>query len=216
MVKTLDSEEKYTHMSIAPTCSQVIYRFGLMIVIVTFLQGCLDMATSGAEAIYNRHSIQKNVSDQYITMQAYQALYMKTDQFKNANISISTYNSEVLLAGQVPMSWQKLKAEQIIKTLPDINTIYNLITIEAPSSTLTRVSDAWITAKVKTKLMVSNDVDATKIKVVTENGTVYLMGILLPKEADVVVDLARNTEGVQSVVKIFSYLNISKRLPFLG
>ncbi len=185
-------------------------RMGLLLISLS-LQGCLNMATTGAQAVYNRHSIQKNVTDQYITMQAYQALYFKTDQFKNANVAISTYNNEVLLAGQVPFSWQKTEAERIVKQIADVNTVYNLISIESPSSTLTRVSDAWITTKIKTKLLASDDIDVTQIKVVTENGTVYLMGILRPEEADAAVDVARYTEGVQSVVKIFSYMNISKQ-----
>jgi osmotically-inducible protein OsmY len=188
-----------------------IFYSAFMLVMVTFLQGCLNVATSGAEVVYNRHSIQKNINNQYLTMQAYQALYMKTDEFKNANIAISTYNNEILLAGQVPAAWQKTKAEQIVKKIPDVDSVYNLITVESPSSTLTRVSDAWITTKVKTKLLASNDIDATKVKVVTENGTVFLMGILLPEEADTAIDLARNTDGVQKVVKMFSYVSISKQ-----
>jgi len=185
---------------------------GLTAFTIIFLQGCVDVATTGAQAIYNRHSITKNVSDQYITLQAYKALYIKTDQFKNTNIAISTYNGEVLLAGQVPLSWQKNKAEQIVKQVPEIKSIYNLVKVKSPSSSLTRISDAWITAKVKAKLMASDDVDATQIKVVTENGTVYLMGVLMPAQATAAVDLASNTDGVQSVVKIFSYMNITKTL----
>ncbi len=188
-----------------------IYRLSLIVMAILCLSGCLNMATTGAEAVYNRRSLQKNFTDQYITMQAYQSLYMKTDQFKDTNISISTYNGEVLLAGQVPHRWQKEKAERLIKQIPDVKRVYNLVIIQSPSSTLTKVSDTWITTKVKTKLLASNDLDATKVKVVTENGVVYLMGILLPEEADAAVDLARNTDGVQSVVKIFSYVNISKR-----
>jgi osmotically-inducible protein OsmY len=184
----------------------------LFLMAMTFLQGCADVAMSGAQAVYNRHSIQKNLSDQYITMQAFQALHHKTDKFKNTNIAISTFNSDVLLAGQVPEQWQKAKAEQIVKTIPDVNQVYNLLSISNPSSTLTRISDAWITAKVKAKLLASGDVDATQIKVVTENGTVYLMGILKPEEAQAAVDVASTTDGVESVVKVFWYVKISKVL----
>jgi osmotically-inducible protein OsmY len=176
------------------------------------LQGCLNVATSGAQAVYNRHSIEKNINDQYTTMQAYKALYMKTDKFKNANISIATYNGEILLAGQTPEAWQKDKAEKIVRQATDARDIYNLIAIQSPSSTLTRISDAWITSKVKAKLIASEDVDASQIKVVTENGTVYLMGILPPEQASAAVDLASNTEGVLSVVKLFSYMKITKKL----
>jgi len=181
-------------------------------VLLCLQQGCVNVATTGAQAIYNRHDIEKNLKDQYLTLQAYQTLFVKTDQFKNTNISISTYNKEILLAGQVPERWQKIKIENMLKNIPDILRIYNLIQIQSPSSALTRISDTWITTKIKTKLMASNDVDASRVKVVTENGTVFLMGILLPEQASAAVEIASNTSGVQSVVKIFSYMKISKKI----
>lgn len=189
-------------------------RFSLVALLVISLQGCLDMATTGAQAVYNRQSLQKNFSDQYTTMQAYKTLNFKTDEFADANITIATFNGEVLLAGQVPQAWQKVSAEKMVRQkLPDVERIYNLIQVGSPSSSLTRISDAWITSKVKAKMLASNDVDATKIKVVTENGTVYLMGLVMQDEADAAVDLARNTDGVQSVVKIFTYLQVVRKNP---
>lgn len=188
----------------------------MSILLAAFMQqACMDVASTGVQAVYNRHSIQKTWDDQYITMQAYQALYHRTKEFNNANITISTYHREVLLAGQAPYAWQKIKAEQVLKTIPKVKEVYNLITIANPSSTLTRLSDTWITAKVKAKMLASNDVDATMVKVVTENGVVYLMGILQPDEAEAAVDLARNTDGVLGVVKMFSYVTITKK-PLIG
>lgn len=191
--------------------SRIFYSLAI-ICIIMLLQGCVNVATTSAQVVYNRHEIEKNLQDHYLTLQAYQALFVKTDEFKNANISISTYNNEMLLAGQVPEAWQKSKIEKIVKEIPDIGNIYNLVQVQSPSSALTRISDTWITTKIKTKLIASNDVDASRIKVVTENGTVYLMGVLLPEQADAAVEVASNTAGVQSVVKIFSYMNISKKI----
>lgn len=184
--------------------------YSLLAVCCIFLQGCMNVATSGMQAVYNRHSIEKNLSDQYISMQAYQKLYVDTKEFKDSNISIATYNGEVLLAGQVPVANQKTQAEAAIKQINDVQEVHNLISVASPSSTLTRMSDAWLTTKVKAKLIASGDVDATQIKVVTENGTVYLMGVLPPEQAEAAVDIASNTDGVASVVKIFSYLRITK------
>lgn len=184
----------------------------MTMLIIIFLQGCWNVATTGAQAVYNRHHLEKNFKDQYLTLQAYQTLYVKTKEFDNTNISVSTYNKEMLLAGQVPSEWQKIKAEKLIKKIPEIGKIYNLVEVISPSSVLTRVNDTWITTKVKSKLIASNDVDASQVKVVTENGTVYLMGVLLPEQADAAVEVASNTEGVRSVVKIFSYMKISKKL----
>lgn len=178
--------------------------------LLLLLSGCMDIATTGAQAIYNRHTLQKGLNDQFITLQAYQALNYKTKQFQDANISISTYNREVVLAGQVPQAWQKMKAEELIKTIPNVKEVYNTITVAGASSALTRISDAWLTTKIKSKLIASNDVDATQIKVMTENGTVYLMGIVPKEEALAAVDIATDTEGVQKVIKLFSYITISK------
>lgn len=183
----------------------------VIIIALIAMQGCVNMAMTSAQAVYNRHSIQKNFKDQYTSRRVFQALYLKTDEFKNANISISTFNGEVLLAGQVPESWQKSKANQIVKNLPNIGIVHNLLTVASPSSTLTKLSDAWLTAKVKARLIASSDVDATQIKVVTENGTVYLMGILHTDQAEAAVNITRTTGGVQSVVKIFSYLELVKK-----
>ena len=181
-------------------------------VLICLLTSCVNVATTGAQAVYNRRNLQRNFNDQYTSMRIYQAVTHKSNQFKDANISVATYNGEVLLAGQVPEAWQKLKVEQIAKSMPDVTRVYNFVTVASPSSTLVRLSDSWITTKVKAKLIASDDVDASQIKVVTENGTVYLMGVILPDDADAAIDVASNTDGVQSVVKIFSYIKISKKL----
>lgn len=188
---------------------KIISAIGLIIITLS-LNACVNVATTGAQAIYNRHSIQKNLSDQYITMQANQTLKRGTKDFLDANITVATFNGEVLLAGQVPEQWQKSKAQQLIQDIPNIRKVYNVLTVSNPSSPLTRVSDAWLTAKVKSRLIACNDVDATQIKVVTENGVVYLMGVIPPEQATAAVEVASNTQGVLSVVKIFSYIIITK------
>ena len=192
------------------TVRSIFLRLFIFIIMLAGLQGCMNVATTSAEAVYNRHSIEKNLKDQYLTYQAYRAIYFDNDMFKNANITVSTYNREVLLAGQAPHEWQKRKAHTLVSNIPDIKHLYNLIEVQSPSSSLTRISDAWITTKVKAKLLASNEVDASKVKVITENGRVFLMGIVLPEQADAAVDLAGNTEGVLSVVRVFSYMKISK------
>ncbi len=185
------------------------HRF-LFFSLLFLLSGCVSVATSGASALYNNQSIQKSTHDQYITMRAYQALDIDSDQFKNANINVATFNKVVLLSGQVPESWQKTEAEKIIRKKVGADQVYNLITVAPPATQWTRLQDAWITTKIKTKLLIARDLDATQVKVVTENGTVFLMGILKPTEADVAVNAASSTLGVEAVVKIFSYIKISK------
>jgi len=183
---------------------------GLLMVGLWCMQSCTTVASTGASAFYNHDSLEKSATDQYITMRAYQAIDIDSDQFKDANVNVATFNRIVLLSGQVPQAWQKSQAEELVKRISGIEKIYNLITVERSSSQLARLHDAWITTKVKSKLFISKDFDASLVKVVTENRTVYLMGIVRPKVARIAVDAASSTDGVVSVVKIFSYLNLSK------
>src|SRR3990167_606362 len=185
-------------------------RYVSVMAVIASLTGCANMAVTGAQAVYNRHSIEKDFKDQHITMQAFKALKINDKRFKNSHIAIATFNQEVLLAGQVPEPWQAKEAQTIVSSIPDIKHVYNLLEVAGPSSTIKKMSDSWITAKVKAKIIASDDVDATKVKVVTENGTVYLMGVLKKEEADEAVKLASFTDGVERVVKVFSYVKIYK------
>lgn len=185
-------------------------KYILLICLMTVLQGCVNAAFTGAQAVYGRHGIQSSLNDQYIMLKAERAIYLDTNRFKNTNVSVSSFNGIVLIAGQVDTQAQRLQIENIVKNLPGVKEVHNVVTLSTPSSPLTRVSDTWITTKVKTKLIAMNDIDPSQIKVITENGVVYLLGIVQPEQADIAVDLARTTQGVQSVVKVFSYIHISK------
>jgi osmotically-inducible protein OsmY len=172
-------------------------------------QGCMDAAVTGVQVAYNHNNIKKTLNDQYITTQAYNKLYRDTKEFDDTNISIATFHREVLMIGQVPSAKKRLYAESLVKSIPDIKKVYNLTQVTTPTSGLTRISDTWITAKIKSKLVAANDLDPAQIKVVTENGTVFLMGLVQPEAAETAIDIARTTDGVQNVVKIFTYLRIS-------
>lgn len=190
----------------------LVLRMSVFIAIMVPLSGCFNAAVTGAQTVYNRHSIQKNLKDQYITLRAYQSIHYDSDQFKDANITVATLDGEVLLAGQAPKQWQRASVEKIVRRIPDVRQVYNFVYFGSPSSALKRLSDTWITAKVKSKIIASNDLDATSIKVVTENGVVYLMGTLTPDDAKEATEIASQTDGVEGVVKMFSYIKITKSL----
>ncbi len=183
--------------------------------IVVFLQSCSTVASSSAQALYNHHSFEKNATDAYLTLRAYQAIGIESKHFKKTNINIATLNRMVLLSGQVFSPEQRDEAEEIVRDLQGVGQVYNWIAIQKPSSQLARLNDAWLTAKIKTKLLLSDEVDASAVKVVSENRTVFLMGVLRPSEARAALQIASTTEGVDQVVKIFSYLNLSK-IPLEG
>jgi len=183
-----------------------------ILLIALVMTSCINVATTGAQLVYNRHSIEKSLHDQYLTRQAYQALYVDHKDYQDSNIVITTYEGEMLLIGQTPSESQKIQAEEFIKKKAKVKQLYNLVEIRSPSSYLTRMSDSWITTKIKARLVASEDVEASRIKVVTENGIVYLLGTLEPEQATEAVRIARQTDGVRQVVKVFSYIKISKSL----
>lgn len=177
-------------------------------ILTILLSGCVNMAMSGASAVYNQQDIRKKFKDNYTTFQAYRALNRDPNAFKGTHIGVTTYHQQVLLTGQVPNFWQRIRAEYVVKKIPDVKHVYNFLSVANPSSSLTRLSDAWLTTKVQAKLIASDQLDVTQIKVVSENGVVYLMGVLPPSDAEEAAHLASETDGVEKVVKIFMYVKI--------
>lgn len=178
--------------------------------IICLLQGCVNAAVTSAQAVYDRHNIENTLNDHYITMQASRAIYWTSNRYKNSSISINTFNGIVLLTGQTPSPELKDEAGNIVKRIPGARKVYNFIEIISPASSLVHISDAWITSKIKARFIADSELDPSQIKVVTENGTVYLMGIVFPSKAKIATTIARTTDGVQHVVQLFSYLQITE------
>ena len=88
-----------------------------------------------------------------------------------------------------------------------VRTVHNELEIAGPTTMMARTNDAWLTTKVKTVLITNPETDAGRVKVVTENGVVYLMGLLSRTESEAAVEKTRQVFGVQKIVKIFEYIN---------
>ena len=176
------------------------------------LQSCTTAVTSGAQVAYDHHNINNTLHDQYITLQTDRAIHWKTDHYNTSHVAVSTLNNIVVLTGQVSSPELRNELTTIAKTVPDIEEVYNLTTIDTPSSSLTRLHDAWLTAKIKAQLIAQNDINPSQIKVITENSTVYLVGIVFPRQANIATEIARSTYGVTNVVRVFSYLQITKQI----
>lgn len=172
-------------------------------------------AVSGAQAVYNHHSIKKNLDENITTAKAYHKIYAN-GKFKNSNVSISTFNDVVLITGQVPNRLHQFEIAYLVRNIAGGRTVYDFTEPMNPCSYMTRASDSWITTKIKTQYIASKEVDPSLVKVITENGTVYLMGFLPPEQADVAVEIAQNTAGVQRVVKVFSYVHVTKNRRNIG
>lgn len=182
-------------------------------VISMLLQGCAAAVVGGAvvgvAVIHDRRTTGTIVEDQTIELKAREAFLSSDELRKQSHINITSYNNVVLLTGEAPSEALRQRAETLVRRIPKIKRIHNEIKIAAPSALISRSSDATITAKVKTQLLglKIKDFDPSRVKVVTEDGTVYLMGLLRRSEADPVVDRARRVGGAQRVVKVFEYID---------
>ena len=172
------------------------------------LQACVAAFVAGAAAgglvVYDKRDLMTMNEDNSIRHQLTLKL-IGDPAFQNSHIVVASFNHVVLLAGQAPDPSLRVKAEQIAYTIPKVARVYNEIVITSPSSMMTRSSDAWITAKIKTEMLTKKGLRSSQIKVVTENGTVYLMGHVSHEQADLAVNIARRVSGTQQVVKIFQY-----------
>jgi osmotically-inducible protein OsmY len=152
-----------------------------------------DRRTSGAQ-----------VDDEAIEIRGASA--MRENFGTNTHINITGYNRQVLLTGEVPNDQQRLQAEQLVSKLPNVRSIVNELAV-GPASTLgERSNDAIITARVKAAMVDTEDVFANVYKVVTERGTVYLMGRVTQREAQRATEVARGVSGVKRVVRVFEFL----------
>lgn len=178
-----------------------------VIILIACLSGCIPAAlvvgaTAGGAVIYDKRSMETIAQDQESGAAA-GGLINSSPALKGTHIAIATFDHVLLLVGQTPTEQQRDLAYQLVSNVKNVSRVYNEITVQQPTSSWQRSHDAWITTKIKTEMLTTGGLHSTQIKVVTENGVVYLMGILSPRQSDLAVNIARRADGVRKVVKVF-------------
>lgn len=172
-----------------------------------WLGGCVAAAAGGAATgvvvASDRRTTGTVIEDQAIEIKAARALNSDTEIRDSTHLNVTSYNTVVLITGEAPSEELRRRAVEIVRHVDEVTKVYNEIIVAAPSSYMSRSSDTVITTKVKTKLFGQKGIDATKVKVVTERGIVYLLGLLDKEEAEIATEAAREVGGVQKVVKLF-------------
>jgi len=123
------------------------------------------------------------------------------------HINVTSYNGVVLLTGEVPTESAKTDVERMIRSTPKVRAVQDELVVGPVSSLEQRSNDALITSKVKARFVEANKFQINVVKVVTERGVVYLMGVVRHDEADAATELARTTAGAQRVVRVFEYID---------
>ena len=124
-----------------------------------------------------------------------------------SHVVVTSYNGVVLLAGQTPRAELKAMAEQAARSVQGVKKVHNELQVLTPSSTLARSNDGLLTTKIKTQMLADASIPGSRIKVVTENGIVYLLGLLTKQEAAQATNLVQGVSGVQKIVKLFEYID---------
>jgi len=171
------------------------------------LQGCGALMVTGAAAtavmVSDRRTTGTYVEDESIEWKVIDRL---RDRFPGAHVNSTSYNRRVLLTGEVPTEEAKKQVEERVRGIENVKDVVNELQVAGASSLAARGSDSLTTSNVKARMMNNGVFSPTHVKVLTEAGTVYLMGLVTPAEGEAAVNIARNTSGASRVVKVFEYV----------
>lgn len=180
----------------------------LLAALTPTLVGCFGAAVVGAGAgvmmAVDRRPTETYLTDEGVEVRSNNRISEKFGD--RVHVNITSFNRSVLLTGEVPDAGVKAEAEKLVSGVPNVKSISNELQIAGVSSYSSRSSDAYITSKVKARFVDANRFSANHVKVVTEAGTVYLLGLVTKREADAAVEVARTTSGVMTVVRMFEFI----------
>jgi osmotically-inducible protein OsmY len=190
------------------------YVASFILITAVYLQGCTAVAVGTAGAVAAKSATdRRTVGTQIDDTTSSSVISFRWGQEESldgsTNLQANVYNSIVLITGQAPSQVQIAKAEEIAKSVDHITKVHNQIRIGEPIKASVQANDIWIASKVKAQLLANKDVPAIQIKVVVENGEVFLMGRLTNAEATKAVEITRNVKGVKRVVRALELITES-------
>lgn len=180
-----------------------------LILFLPFITGCVPMfaigtaAGTGAYISEDRRTSGMFIEDEGIELKSTRRI---NQQFGDkVHINVTSYNRLVLLTGEAPTDAIKADIEKLIMGVDNVRRIYNEIAVAGNTSLSSRSNDTLLTSKVKTRFLAERKFQINHVKIVTENGVVYLLGMVTRQEADNAAQIASSTAGVRKVVKVFEY-----------
>ncbi|MEO5694918.1 MAG: BON domain-containing protein [Usitatibacter sp.] len=178
------------------------------LVAVPLLQGCFPLALTGmgtaALMASDRRTTGMYIEDEAIEWKVFSR--MRGD-FPGLHVNPTSFNRRVLLTGEAPDEETKKKIEGSVRRIENVREVTNELAIAGSSSLASRGNDALVTSNVKARMVNNGKFSPSHVKVLTEQGVVYLMGLVTTSEADAAVEIARTTSGVSRVVKVFEYVS---------
>ncbi|SPP31905.1 Osmotically-inducible protein Y [Arsenophonus endosymbiont of Aleurodicus floccissimus] len=176
------------------------------------LQGCIGAAVIGSAAVATKsatdpRSVGRQVDDGTLEARVSAAINKDQKITRNARVITTAYEGKILLTGQAPDFALAERAKQIATKVEGVKAVYNEIRQATPVDLVTASKDTWITTKIKSQILTSDSVKSSTVKVITEGGEVFLLGILTQQEGAAAARIASETDGVKRVTTTFTYLN---------
>lgn len=154
----------------------------------------------------NKRSLGTRLDDERLETYARVNILKADPAFEQARINIDSFNGLLLLTGQVPSEQLRQLAGSTVGAINSVRQVHNELLVGPPARFGSQSLDAWITTKIKSRLIASS-IQSRRIHIITEAQTVFLMGLVSRYEADRATEIARTSDGVQKVVKVFEYLD---------
>jgi len=185
--------------------------FALILCNLLLLSGCSQIISATNDGPYRedygRRTPGTAMDDDLIETKISVNISKGSEQLATSKISAHAYNGVVLLIGQTTSQDAKDEAGKIAENTRKVRKVHNEIEISGPISTLATTNDAWITSKIKSKMILAEEVQSSRVTVITENGVTYLLGLVTAAEAERASNIARNTSGVRKVIRIFEIID---------
>ena len=184
----------------------------LILLSLYLLSGCTAAVVGGAvvgtSVALDKRTTGDYVEDQNIKTKFTHLYYQDDELSEQTHINVTSYNRQVLITGEAPTEQLKQKLSHIAGQIKNVRKYFNEVSIGQPSSMSTRTNDSYLTSKIKTSIFSHmKELDGAQVKVVTESGSVFLMGLVTREQGNQITEITRTTHGVKRVIKLFEYPN---------
>lgn len=185
--------------------------FPALLVLAFAFSGCtaINSATTPAPQgeDYGTRTEGTKVEDESIESKIIDTMSRTDARLTDARVGVNSYNGVVLLYGQVPSQELKEKAGEIAQNVRMVRQVHNELSVAANLPMTQRMTDNWLETRAQAQLAMNENIDSRHVEVISENATIYLMGMVTHQEADRIVDAVSQIGGIQRIVKVFEYLD---------
>ncbi|PQJ59519.1 hemolysin [Vibrio chagasii] len=188
--------------------SNTLFKLISVSLLTLSLSGCAGIFIAGAATTANivtdTRTTKEIWNDNNIEFEV-AAITNKQPYRGSVRVTASSYRGSVVLMGQATTDAERRSFESQAKDVPGVETIHNQIRVKEPLSVSAISKDSWITTKVKSALLANSELNGIKVKVITEDSEVFLLGLVSREHADIATEVARNISGVKQVIRAFEY-----------